>query len=373
MPLPRPGLSDGFDCRLNQCSAAGNVARLSDERVLTLRELNRALLARQLLLERRKLAVPKAIERLCAVQAQYSPSPYIGLWSRLHDFRKEQLTRALEQRQVVKASLFRVTLHIVSASDFPKFVAAWLAGARAAFRGMSPAEIDRIADRVHAAANKRALTHDELAELVPELGQLKWRVRALAPLVHEPPSGTWRFHGRPRLTAIERWLSRSMADPAEGAQHYVRRYLRAFGPASREDVVRFAGVRVRNVQPALDALEPLRRFRDEDGRVLLDLPRASLPDGDVPAPVRFLPKWDSSQLAYVPAARTRVLPEEFRPAVFKNNGDLLPTVLVDGFVSAVWNIDKSGRLEVTPLRRLSRAERAHVDAEGERLLTFVRE
>jgi hypothetical protein len=162
-----------------------------------------------------------------------------------------------------------------------------------------------------------------------------------------------------------------MADPAEGAQHYVRRYLRAFGPASREDVVRFAGVRVRNVQPALDALEPLRRFRDEDGRVLLDLPRASLPDGDVPAPVRFLPKWDSSQLAYVPAARTRVLPEEFRPAVFKNNGDLLPTVLVDGFVSAVWNIDKSGRLEVTPLRRLSRAERAHVDAEGERLLTFV--
>ena len=349
------------------------VARLSEERVLTLRELNRALLARQLLLERRKLPVAKAIERLCAVQAQYSPSPYIGLWSRLQGFGKEQLIRALEQRRVVKASLFRVTLHLVSADDFPKFVAVWLAGARSAFPGMRPAEIDRLARRIHTAANKRALTHEELGGLVPELGELRWRVRALAPLVHEPPSGTWRFHGRPRLTTIERWLSRSMTDADEGARHYVRSYLGAFGPASREDIIRFAGVRVREVQPALDALEPLRRFRDEAGRLLLDVPRAPLPAADVPAPVRFLPKWDSSQLAYAPAARTRVLPEKFRPAVFKNNGDLLPTVLVDGFVSAVWNVDKSGRLEVTPLRRLSRAERAQVDAEGERLMAFVSE
>ena len=333
--------------------------------------MNRALLERQLLLERRRLAVPRAVERLCALQAQYSPSPYIALWSRVSGFRKEQLTRALEQRRVVKSSLFRVTLHITSARDFPKFVAVWLAGARTAFPRVPPAEIERLARRVLTAANKRALTHEELRELVPELGRFQWRVRALAPLVHEPPSGTWQFHGRPRLTGIERWLRTSMADATEGAKHFVRSYLTAFGPATREDIIRFAGIRVREVQPALDALEPLRRFRDEQGRLLLDLPRAPLPDGDVAAPVRFLPKWESSLLAYAPPERIRILPEKFHKTLIKPNGDVLPSVLVDGFVAATWLIDRKGRLELTPLRRLTRAERSEIDEEGERLREFV--
>jgi Winged helix DNA-binding domain len=342
----------------------------ADERVLTLRELNRALLERQLLLERRRLAVPRAVERVCAIQAQYSPSPYIGLWSRLQGFRKEKLTRALEERRVVKCSLFRVTLHIVSARDFPLFVALWLNGARSMFPRMSASEIDRFARRVRGAAGKRALTHDELRNLVPELGRMQWHVRALAPLVHEPPSGTWGFHGRPRLTTIERWLGESMAKADAGGKHFVRSYLAAFGPASREDIMRFAGARVRDIQPALDALEPLRRFKDEQGRLLFDLPRAPLPGSEVRAPIRFLPKWDSSLLAYAPPERKRILPEQFRRTVIKTNGDVLPTVLVDGFVAATWSFERK-QLKVEPLRRLTRAERSEIDLEGERLVEFL--
>jgi DNA glycosylase AlkZ-like len=298
----------------------GRVARLAGERVLSLRELNRALLERQLLLERRKLSVPRAVERLCALQAQYSPSPYIALWSRVADFRKEQLTRALEQRRVVKSSLFRATLHIAGARDYPYFAAAW-------------------------------------------------RTRTLAPLVHLPPSGTWRFHGRPALLAMQTWLGVDLPTREEGAVHLVRSYLAAFGPATQDDLLRFAGLRVGDVRPGLERLE-LRRFRDEKGRVLLDLPRAPVPDGRTIAPVRFLPKWDSALLAYAPPDRTRILPEQFRRTVIKPNGDVAPTVLVDGFVAARWDIDRKGSLKIEPLRRLTKDERAKVNEEGEQLREF---
>jgi DNA glycosylase AlkZ-like len=300
----------------------GRVARLAGERVLSLRELNRALLERQLLLERRKLSVPRAVERLCALQAQYSLSPYIALWTRVADFRKEQLTRALEQRRVVKSSLFRGTLHITSARDYPYFAAAWLP-----------------------------------------------RTRTLTPLVHLPPSGTWRFHGRPELLAMQTWLDVDLPTREEGAVHLVRSYLAAFGPATQDDLLRFAGVRVGDVRPGLERLE-LRRFRDEKGHVLLDLPRAPVPDGQTTAPVRFLPKWDSALLAYATPERTRILPEQFRRTVIKPNGDVAPTVLVDGFVAARWDIDRKGRLKIEPLRRLTKDERAEVNEEGERLREF---
>jgi hypothetical protein len=300
----------------------GRVARLAGERVLSLRELNRALLERQLLLERRKLSVPRAVERLCALQAQYSPSPYIALWLRVADFRKEQLTRALEQRRVVKSSLFRGTLHITSTRDYPYFAAAWPRAAG-----------------------------------------------TLAPLVHLPPSGTWRFHGRPELVAMQTWLAVELPTREEGAVHLVRSYLAAFGPATQDDLLRFAGVRVGDVRPGLERLE-FRRFRDEKGRVLLDLPRAPVPDGQTTAPVRFLPKWDSALLAYAAPERTRILPEQFRRTVIKPNGDVAPTVLVDGFVAARWDIDRKGSLKIEPLRRLTKDERAEVNEEGERLREF---
>ena len=341
------------------------------ERVLTLRELNRALLERQMLLQRRRLSVPRTIERLCAMQAQYSPSPYLALWSRLHGFRKEQLTRALEQRRVVKATLFRITLHVVSARDYPLFAAAFLPSAQETTPRVSGATVAKLSRLVTEAASKGPITHEELEALGSEgLGGLRWRTRTLAPLIHIPPSGTWRFHGRPQLVAMQQWLGVELPSREEGAKNLVRSYLAAFGPASQTDLLRFAGVRSVDVRPGLEQLE-LRTFRDEGGRVLLDLPRAPLPGGDVPAPIRFLPKWDSSLLAYAPPERERILPDRFRKTVIKPNGDVVPTVLVDGFVAATWNIDKKENLEITPLRRLTRAERAEIDEEGERLREFV--
>jgi len=340
-----------------------------DERVLTLRELNRALLERQLLLERKRVSVPRGVERLCALQAQYSPSPYVALWSRLTSFHKEQLTRALEDRQVVKSTLFRITLHITSARDYPYFAAAWLPAAREMTPRVTVERMAGLSRKVHAAAQK-PLTHEQLEAIAAEEMGGRWRTRTLAPLLHVPPSGTWGFHGRPELLAMNTWLGVDLPSREEGAEHLVRSYLGSFGPATQQDLLRFAGVRVGDLRPGLERLE-LRRFRDERGRELLDLPRAPLPAGDVPAPVRFLPKWDSSLLAYAPPERTRILPEKFRSTVIRKNGDVLPTVLVDGFVAATWNVDRKRGLEIEPLRRLTKAERADVDDEGARLVEFV--
>jgi hypothetical protein len=151
----------------------------------------------------------------------------------------------------------------------------------------------------------------------------------------------------------------------------VRSYLSAFGPATQEDILRFAGVRVGDIRAGLERVE-LRRFRDERGRVLLDVPRAPLPEGETLAPVRFLPKWDSSLLAYAPPERTRILPEEYRRTVIAKNGDVLPTVLVDGFVAATWDAAVKRDLTITPLRRLSKQERAALGEEGDRLVAFMR-
>src|SRR6266566_8305033 len=336
------------------------------ERVLMLRELNRALLERQLLLKPQRLAVPSAIERLCALQAQYTPSPYIALWSRVTGFRKEQLTRALEDREAVKSSLFRITLHITSARDYPYYAAAWLPAAREMTPRVTVERMAELSRKVHAAAQKQ-ITHAQLEAIAAEEMGGRWRTRTLAPLLHVPPAGTWGFHGRPELLVMKAWLGVDLATREQGAKRLVRNYLAAFGPATQQDLLRFAGVRVGDVRPGLEQLE-LRTFRDERGRELLDLRGTPLPDGDTPAPVSFLPKWDSSLLAYAPPERARILPEEFRSTVIRKNGDVLPTVLVDGFVAAAWAVTRKGSLEITPLRRLSKPERLEIDEEGARLV-----
>ena len=170
---------------------------------------------------------------------------------------------------------------------------------------------------------------------------------------------------------MQAWLGGELPSREDGAKRLVRSYLAAFGPATQQDLLRFAGVRVGDLRAGLDALD-LRRFRDERGRELLDLQKAPLPAEDTPAPVRFLPKWDSSLLAYAPPERARILPERFRGTVIRKNGDVLPTVLVDGFVAATWNVDRKRGLEIEPLRRLTRAERIEIDAEGELLVEFFR-
>jgi Winged helix DNA-binding domain len=345
---------------------------MAEERVLTLRELNRALLARQLLLERRKLGVQQAVERICAIQAQWPQSPYIGLWNRLIGFKKEQLTRALAQHRVVKTQLFRITLHITSARDYPYFFAVWGPAARDRTPGVAQHTLEELTRRVRAAALERPLMQDEVEELAAaDMGGMRWRTRTLTPLVHLPPGGTWSHYGRTQLRAMEAVLGVELPSREEGAERLVRSYLTAFGPATQEDILRFAGVRVGDIRAGLERV-PLRRFRDQRGRVLLDVERAPIPAGDTPAPVRFLPKWDSSLLAYAAPERTRILPEKYRATVIRKNGDVLPTVLVDGFVAATWNVDRKGKLELTPLRRLRNSERAQIAEEGEQLIQFVR-
>ena len=351
--------------------ARSTAPNAKEERVLTLRELNRALLERQMLLKRKRLGVQEAVERLCALQAQYSLSPYIALWSRLTGFQREQLTRALEEREVVKSTLFRITLHITSARDYPYFAAAFLPAAQEMTARVTPEQTAKLSRKVHA-ASKKPLTHEQLEALAAEEMGGRWRTRILAPLLHLPPSGTWRFWGTPTLLGMKTWLGVELPDREEGAKRIVERHLAAFGPATQQDLLRFAGVRVGDLRPGLEQLE-LRAFRDERGRKLLDLPRAPLPDGETPAPIRFLPKWDSSILAYAPPERTRILPEKFRSTVIRKNGDVLPTVLVDGFVAATWNIDRKRGLELEPLRRLTKAERAEIDEEGVRLVEFFRD
>ena len=343
------------------------------ERVLSQRELNRALLARQLLLRRARLSVPRAIERIGAIQAQAPAAPYIALWSRLEGFRREQLMRALEHRSVVKATLMRKTLHHVSAHDYLAYAgllrdARQVEMKRRAERDGLPSDVRRLARRIENLGEPR--TRPELLELLglPKLRTdqpQQWVVWYLlvgeADLVHTPESSVWRRNtAGARFSPSTAWLGRR---PGADAEQLVRRYLAAFGPATRADLLRWTGQTVRTLGDSLDRLK-LRRFRDERGRPLLDLPRAPLPDASTEAPVRFLPVWDSTLLAH--DDRTRILPEEYRKLVILPGGDVLPTFLVDGVVAGLWRYE-DGKVRLEPFAPVPRRVRRELDDEARRL------
>ena len=339
------------------------------ERVLTQRELGRATLARQLLLERKRLSPTAVIERLVGMQAQWPSAPYIGIWTRSASFRRETLERELARGGVVKATVMRQTLHLVTRRDYGLLRAAM---AEMISRGQT-AQAKSLAPSVRELAEAGPLTSEEaLGHLEREHGltgiegRRAWRAaRVRAHVLHHHETALW--HGRPegRFVAIE---EPEAHDPLEARAEILRRYLAAFGPASRRDLVAWSMMHVPDLQQALDVLEPLRRFRDEQGRELFDVPRAPLPDPDTPAPVRFLPKWDNVLLAF--ADRTRVLPEEYRKTVIRTNGDVAQTFLVDGLVAGMWSVEQS-RVVLEPLAQLSRSVRREVEDEAERLEAFV--
>jgi hypothetical protein len=343
------------------------------ERVLTQRELNRALLERQFLLSRRRERLPRALERLGGIQAQYAPSMYIGLWSRLADFPRKSLTRALERRSVIQATLMRSTIHLVSASDFWPFAAGtrearWESWQRSyKKRGPTPAEARAAARRIDRLLDGGPRTRAELVDGIDSalLGGAGTRLN----LVRIPPSGTWERRRADLYGRAEDWLGPAPdLSEDEAIDLLVRRYLRAFGPASPADVASWAGLHLRRVKSALERME-LRQFRDEEGGLLLDLPRAPLPAADTVAPARFLPTWDATLL--VNCRRTQILPEEHRPKIFdikKPQSEM--TFLVDGAVAGTWKQDGK-RVRLHPFGRLSRADRDELEAEAARLADYI--
>jgi hypothetical protein len=339
------------------------------ERGLSRRELNRALLARQLLLEHKRMPIPRAIEQVGGLQTQYSPSGYVGLWSRLEEFEREALTRALERRSVVQATLMRVTIHMVSAREYWLFTMGLRRSRRDWWlkqqKGRVPdRDMARGADRLRAALADGPRSVAQLGDLAKGfLGH----VGLWVDLVRAPPSGTWERRRADLLALAEDWVGPCTATEEEGLEHLVRSYLRGFGPAALKDISSWAGVPVAPLRAANERLT-LRRYRDEDGKELIDLPRAPLPDPETPAPVRFLPHWDANLLVH--ARRAQVLPEHYREHVFSiKNPFSVGTFLVDGRVVGAWSVQK-GRIVPEPYERLTRSVQKEVEEERERLAAF---
>ncbi len=328
---------------------------------MTLRELNRTLLLRQLLLDRKPVPLVKTVTRLVALQAQYAPSPYVALWARIEGFRKEQLTRALSTGSVVKAGSLRTTLHVMSATEFPFLASAYVESERGRTEGLG---VD--VEVLRAALPDEPITGAELFELGHRvLGtDDRWTVafayRAL-PFVRTAPVGEWP-HTKPSPFVL--W-SGELPDPRESAIRVVRQYLAAYGPATRDDIAQYTSFKVRQIIPALEGLPTAS---DDEGRTLFDLPRAPrAPDG-TPAPVRFLPAFDSIILAH--RDRSRIVPPEYADVVFnKRNATTKNTFTVDGFVAGAWRVERR-RLVLEPFAPLPPRVRREVDAEGARLLAW---
>ena len=349
---------------------------------LTDRELGRFTLARQLLLERSSLGVAEAVSRAGGLQAQEPKPPFLGLWSRLAGFDAESLCRALEDRSVVRATMMRGTLHLAAAEDYaavrpalqPMLTRAMTSALRNRAAGLEPDAVLPVARSLLA---ERPRTFDELRALLqeefPDVNHraLGYAVRMLLPLVMVPTAGErWGFPRVASFTLADEWLGAPVA--VQGApDELVLRYLAAFGPASAADVQSWSGLP--GLAPALERLrDRLVAFSDQRGRELFDLPDAPRPDAATPAPVRFLPEFDSLLLAH--ADRSRVIADEHRPAVVTKNLRVLPTFLVGGVVAGTWSAKSSRRqatLTLKPFRRLRARELADLRAEGEALLRFT--
>jgi hypothetical protein len=340
--------------------------------VLDERTLGRTLLDRQSLLQRGSLSITAALEQVGGLQTQYAPSGYVGLWTRLAGFEREMLTRALEDRSVIQATLMRTTIHMVSRATYWSYAM----GVRQARRTWalrlgtgSGAPGDEAAMRDGAAAIRSALADGP--RTVKELGSLATGfvgdLGLWVDLVRVPPSGTWQRRRADRLELAERWVGPPDVTEDEGQAFLVRAYLTAFGPAPWKDIALWAGLSATDVRAAGERLD-LSSYRDAGGRPLVDLAGASITDGGRAAPVRFLPHWDASLLVH--ARRTGVLPEHHRAAVFSSKNPFsVGTVLVDGHVAATWSL-RDGRIEVTELEPIAAAERDAMEAERTALERF---
>ena len=314
------------------------------------------------------------LQRIGGIQDQYAPNAYLRLWSCLDGFERDALDRALVRRSVVQGTLMRGTIHVVARSDYALFAAGIRRAGQRWWRRVNkvPADLDLepIARRARAFFVGTTRTRAEVEEFLRASGlpgANLWGFARWVDLVRVPPAGTWDRRRADVFALAEEWVGPLAADEEDGLEHLVRRYLAAFGPAPRADIASWAGLKPAHLAAPLERMT-LRRFRDEDGSELLDLPRAPLPDPDTPAPVRFLPTWDAALLVH--ARRTGILPEEYRPVVFSTKvPPSMPTFLVDGAVAGSWR-HEGGKIELTPFRKLDRAVLRELRDEGERLAAF---
>jgi hypothetical protein len=322
-----------------------------------------------LLLECSSLSLPRALERIGGIQAQYAPSMYVGLWSRLDGFQRDLLTRALERKIVVQATLMRATIHLVPRRDYWPLWTAIEDGLGEWWVRVNRADGRRIRQN---AKRARAILADG-PRRVKELEQLLGGraetpgIGMFLPLVRVPPSGTWERRRADLVAAAEDWIGREEVDLDDARALIVKRYLAGFGPARKNEIADWASLNVADVTAALERLE-LRRFRDEAGKELVDLPRAPMPDPDTPAPPRFLPTWDATLLVH--ARRTQILPEEYRPRIFGiKTPHSFNTFLIDGQVAGTWRFEDD-RIALSPFHRLDPRWQRELDEEAERLAAF---
>jgi len=347
-----------------------------ERRPITQEELNRALLARQQLLERTRAPIPRLLERMGGLQAQYAPSMYIGLWTRMEGFDRDQLDRALARRSVSQGTLMRATIHLVSTADYwPMAIGirrarreAWVDGR--ARLGYAAKQVSSAARKLRARLGDGTMSRKEIHELLGGDSVITNGVNMWLDLVRVPPSGTWVRRRADLYAAAEHWIGPPpKIDEADGIELLVRRYLGAFGPAAPAEIANWAGMHPRRLAPVIEGVS-LRRFRSEDGTELVDLPRAPLPHPETPAPARLLPTWDATLLVH--ARRTGILPEEHRPKVFNaKTPQSVPTFLVDGRVAGTWRYEK-GKVKLEPFSRLDGAARRALREESERLVELHR-
>ena len=349
---------------------------------ITARELNRATLARQLLLDRSSLSVTDAMRHVVALQAQQPASPYVALWNRLGGFDPAELDAAFGDHRVVRAQLMRITMHAVHAEDHqgfreamePTLRASRLGDPRFKASGLTLAEADVLTGGLLDFAGQPRTNAECEAWLAGRLGApmppLAWRMlRQYAPLWHVPAGAPWSFGTRAYVAACPRPVLADAGVSNLALQTLIRRYLAGFGPASVADIGRFALVQRVRVKAAVQALGgELAQLEGTDGTVLYDAPGARLPAGDTPAPPRLMAMWDSILLAY--ADRGRVIPPDYQKLVTRMNGDVLPTVMVDGYVAGVWRAVRDG-IEATTFRPLPGSVWEGLAAEAQALVPFL--
>lgn len=338
--------------------------------MLTRRVLNRTLLQRQHLLARTPMPALDMVEHLMGLQAQDPLPPYLSLRARIAGFDPLELSGHLERREAVRVLLMRGTIHLVSPADALEL------------RPLVQSMLDKVTRNSAVSREAAHLPREELAAAGREAfagGPLSFKdlgvvlsgrfpgvpptalantVREMLPLAQLPPRGLWRQPGGVVYDRLETWLGAPLSSDPDIGQ-VARRYLRAFGPARPADLTTWSGVT--GMKAVLDALgDELVTYRDEDGRALFDLDGLPLAGADVPAPVRLLGKYDNLWLSH--ADRARVTEAEQRGRWMGRNGGTGNTVFADGMLAGLWR-QVEDRVEVELFGRLTRAQRAELDAE----------